>query len=172
MVFGSPLSRLTLVVFYRQFEQFLAFCADIGFVDSANELKQMFEDGIIPGDTPTWIAYWIMKKSVPPLVLFLLSLISACRLSLRCDKIDLETGELRPLDRRPGYGTAQKMRAAMSHKFGRDYNRGHQAWGMNPLQANAFIGNPSLSAKVSQYMVSLRRTKVISFVVWSLTTCS
>ncbi|KAG0694256.1 hypothetical protein DFH29DRAFT_985313 [Suillus ampliporus] len=45
------------------------------------------------------------------------------------------------------YATAQKMRAAISHKYGRDHGR-------------HFRGNPSLSVTVSQYMISLGRRKV------------
>ncbi|KAF7796490.1 hypothetical protein EIP86_007667 [Pleurotus ostreatoroseus] len=136
---GSYIVEGTRREYERQWEQFLTFCANIGFVESVEELRSTFEAGDVPTDTPTWIALWIMKK---------------------CDKIDLETGEERQLEARPGYGTAQKMRAAMSHKFGRDYNRGDQAWAVNPLRSGSYAGNPSLSATVSRYMVSLRRRKV------------
>lgn len=91
------------------------------------------------------------RLSVSPMVEFRLH---------RCDKIDLETGEIKPLEARPTYGTAQKMRAAISHQFGREYDRGNQPWSENPLKPGTFMGNPSLSSVVSQYMVSLRRTKV------------
>ena len=55
---------------------------------------------------------------------------------------------------------AQKMRAAMTHKFGRDFNFGSQLWMENPSTSETYIGNPSLSPIVSQYMISLRRRKV------------
>jgi hypothetical protein len=61
---------------------------------------------------------------------------------------------------RATYGTAQKMRAAVSHKFGRDHKLGTQPWSVHPVVAGKFVGNPSLSVAVSQYMVSLRRRKV------------
>ncbi|KAH9927788.1 uncharacterized protein B0H18DRAFT_1084655 [Fomitopsis serialis] len=57
------------------------------------------------------------------------------------------------------YATAQKMRAAISHKFGRDFGFGEQSWGQNPLTGK-YSGNPSLSVVVSQYMVSLQRRKI------------
>jgi hypothetical protein len=61
---------------------------------------------------------------------------------------------------RATYNNAQKMRAAISHKFGRDHGLGTQPWMENPGCPGKFIGNPSLSVTVSQYMISLRRRKV------------
>lgn len=61
---------------------------------------------------------------------------------------------------RATYNNAQKMRAAISHKFGRDHGLGTQPWMENPAYPGRFIGNPSLSVVVSQYMISLRRRKV------------
>ena len=58
------------------------------------------------------------------------------------------------------YNTAQKMRAAISHKFGRDYGLGTSPWTEHPTVSGKFLGNPSLSVAVSQYMISLRRRKV------------
>jgi hypothetical protein len=52
------------------------------------------------------------------------------------------------------------MRAAMSHKFGRELERGTVPWTEHPVQPGKYVGNPSLSPKVSQYMVSLQRRKV------------
>ncbi|KAG1887197.1 hypothetical protein F4604DRAFT_1571212 [Suillus subluteus] len=54
---------------------------------------------------------------------------------------------------------AQKMRAAVSHKYGRDHKLGTQPWSEHPTVAGKHIGNPSLSVTVSQYMVSLRQRK-------------
>ncbi|KAG2368461.1 hypothetical protein BDR07DRAFT_1448301 [Suillus spraguei] len=54
------------------------------------------------------------------------------------------------------------MRAAISHKFGRDYGLGTQPWMENPVYPGKFVGNPSLWVTVSQYMISLRRRKVHS----------
>ena len=78
----------------------------------------------------------------------------------RCDEISL-SGDKRPSDEvRATYGTAQKMRAAMSHKFGRDLGLGIAPWTAHPLHPGKFVGNPSLSPKVSQYMISLQWCKV------------
>ena len=52
------------------------------------------------------------------------------------------------------------MRAAISHKFGRDYGLGTSPWTEHPTVSGKFLGNPSLSVAVSQYMISLRRRKV------------
>ncbi|EPS97342.1 hypothetical protein FOMPIDRAFT_117668 [Fomitopsis schrenkii] len=56
------------------------------------------------------------------------------------------------------YGTAQKMRAAINHIFGRDFGFGDQTWGKKA--DGKFVGNPSLSKELSQYMISLQRCKV------------
>lgn len=79
----------------------------------------------------------------------------------RCDENDICTGRAKaPSVPRATYGTAQKMRAAISHKYGRDHKLGTQPWSEHPTVAGKYIGNPSLSVTVSQYMVSLRRRKV------------
>ena len=52
------------------------------------------------------------------------------------------------------------MRASMTHKFGREFRLGAQPWIENPLQPGKFLGNPSISVDVTQYMVSLSRRKV------------
>jgi hypothetical protein len=60
-----------------------------------------------------------------------------------------------------------KMRAALSHQFGRVLGRGTQLWDESPHTPGTYIGNPSLSTKVSQYMVALRRRKVSSsFIIY------
>jgi hypothetical protein len=80
---------------------------------------------------------------------------------VRCDENDIWTGRIKdPSITRATYNTAQKMRAAMSHKFGRDYRLGTMPWVENPSIPGKYIGNPSLSVAVSQYMISLRRRKV------------
>lgn len=83
------------------------------------------------------------------------------RCSSRCDENDIFTGKPKLLTvARATYNNAQKMRAAISHKFGRDHGLGTQPWMENPAYPGQFIGNPSLSVVVSQYMISLRRCKV------------
>lgn len=49
----------------------------------------------------------------------------------------------------------------MSHKFGREFQRGISPWIEHPTEPGKFIGNPSVSHRVSQYMISLRRRKVM-----------
>ena len=52
------------------------------------------------------------------------------------------------------------MRAAMTHQFGREFGLGSQSWGGSEVNPGRYLGNPSLSTVVSQYMISLRRKKV------------
>lgn len=79
----------------------------------------------------------------------------------RCDEEDIQTGKAKdPSIARVNYSTAQKMCAAVSHKFGRDFGLGTQPWVESPVNPGHFTGNPSLSVTVSQYMISLRRRKV------------
>ncbi|KAI0691162.1 hypothetical protein C8T65DRAFT_745568 [Cerioporus squamosus] len=52
------------------------------------------------------------------------------------------------------------MRAAITHKYGRDFGLGTQVWCEDPMVSGCYRGNPSLSVVVSQYMISLRRRKV------------
>jgi len=79
-------------------------------------------------------------------------------MGLRCDENDIWTGKTKdPSLPHVTYGTAQKMCATISHKFGRDYQLGTQPWLEHPAMPGKFIGNPSLSVTISQYMVSLCR---------------
>ncbi|KAG1865941.1 hypothetical protein F4604DRAFT_1585850 [Suillus subluteus] len=79
----------------------------------------------------------------------------------RCDENDIWTGRTKvPSIPHATYSTAQKMRAGFSHKFGRDHKLGTQPWSEHPTITGKFIGNPSLSVTVSQYMVSLHHRKV------------
>ncbi|KAI1789725.1 hypothetical protein LXA43DRAFT_892436, partial [Ganoderma leucocontextum] len=57
------------------------------------------------------------------------------------------------------YANAQKLRAAISHKFGRGFKLGTQMWEEDP-ETHKCKGNPSLSVRVSEYMISLRRRRV------------
>ncbi|KAL0060911.1 hypothetical protein AAF712_012306 [Marasmius tenuissimus] len=77
-----------------------------------------------------------------------------------CDSIDLDTGEAKPLhEERSSYAHAQKMRASTTFTYGRDYGLGSQPWHQSEVTGE-MIGNPSVSEKVSLYMMSLRRRKV------------
>ncbi|KAG2144159.1 uncharacterized protein EDB93DRAFT_1066144, partial [Suillus bovinus] len=79
----------------------------------------------------------------------------------RADDINICTGQAKELSIScVTYATAQKMRAAISHKYGCDHRLSTQPWLEDSLQPGHFRGNPSLSVTVSQYMISLGRRKV------------
>ena len=77
----------------------------------------------------------------------------------RCDEITLE-GNHKPVGTpRSKYTHAQKMRASMTHIFGRDFGLGKQDWSKNERTGH-MTGNPSTSHLLGTYMVSLRNRKV------------
>ena len=83
-------------------------------------------------------------------------------MELRCDEISLD-GNRKPVGAvRSKYTHAQKMRASMTHIFGRDFGLGKQDWTKNE-QTGRMTGNPSTSHLLGTYMVSLRNRKVRSF---------
>lgn len=59
------------------------------------------------------------------------------------------------------YSHAQKIRAAMTYVFGRVYELGSIVWHQDEKNGRCY-GNPSVSQKVSSYMVSLRNRKARS----------
>jgi hypothetical protein len=80
-------------------------------------------------------------------------------MELRCDEISLE-GNHKPVGTvLSKYTHAQKMRASMTHIFGRDFGLGKQDWTKNE-QTGRMTGNPSTSHLLGTYMVSLRNRKV------------
>ncbi|KAJ7150520.1 hypothetical protein C8R43DRAFT_1107428 [Mycena crocata] len=128
----------TRAEYRRLWNQFIDFCIIIGCFSRTEDVDKLFKKP--SAEVPTWIALWIMNK---------------------CDDSDIKTGKPKdPAIARATYSTAQKMRAAMSHKFSREYELGTQEWQANPLISGQFYGNPSISTIVSQYMISLRRNKV------------
>ena len=66
---------------------------------------------------------------------------------------------------RSKYTHAQKMRASMTHIFGRDFGLGKQDWTKNG-QTGHMKGNPSTSHLLGTYMVSLRNRKVHSLLAF------
>ncbi|KAJ7718039.1 hypothetical protein B0H14DRAFT_3011561 [Mycena olivaceomarginata] len=79
----------------------------------------------------------------------------------KCNNSDIKTGKPKDPDiAQVTYSMAQKMRAAMSHKFSRDYELGTQEWQENLLVPGQFYSNPSISTVISQYMISLWRNKI------------
>ena len=80
----------------------------------------------------------------------------------RCDEISLD-GKPKPVGKvRSKYTHAQKMRASITHIFGRDFSLGKQDWTKNE-QTGRMTGNPSTSHLLGTYMVSLRNRKVCNF---------
>jgi hypothetical protein len=78
----------------------------------------------------------------------------------RCDSIALDGKPA--IGPRGSYTHAQKMRASMTHVFSRVLGVGSQHWQHITSQDGKVmvIGNPSISDRVSTYMVGLRRRKV------------
>ncbi|KAJ3003144.1 hypothetical protein NUW54_g5454 [Trametes sanguinea] len=110
---------------------FTSFCVARGLVAEENNCDDFWRG--LPPKLPLWIAGWIMDKA---------------------DDLDITTGKPKDLSiPRVTYARAQKMRAAVSHKFSREYKLGTQDWTESPLNPGTFSGNPSLSPLVSQYMV-------------------
>ncbi|KAF8833104.1 hypothetical protein BDN67DRAFT_1017948 [Paxillus ammoniavirescens] len=104
-------------LYWNHFKEFVF---SIGKVKSSSDVDLLFPN--IPADFPTWIALWIMDK---------------------CDENDIWTGKAKPPTvSHTTYGTAQKMCAAISHKFGHDYALGTQAWIEHPTVPGKYMGNP------------------------------
>ncbi|KAF8801122.1 hypothetical protein BYT27DRAFT_7072917, partial [Phlegmacium glaucopus] len=76
-----------------------------------------------------------------------------------CDAINLDGTAKDSSTVRSSYTHAQKMHASMTYVFGRMYGLGSLPWHYDNTQ-DLMVGNPSVSEKVSSYMVSLRRRKV------------
>lgn len=124
------------LTFCRLKEQCATFLINSGLIKSSSELFCSSP----PVDAPFWICSWIMSK---------------------CDEITLD-GKHRPHNEfRDSYAQAQKMRAAMTHVFTRDYNLGSVQWHESELVPGRMMGNPSVSSEVANYMSGLRRRKVI-----------
>jgi hypothetical protein len=131
----------------------------VGYTDSPESVEKELRQGpTVPANYPTRVAAWIMSK-----LAFVIRSPHNTELKPRCDDIDIKTGATKPLsEARHSYAYAQKMRAAVSHKFGRELQKGTQIWTEDSRTPGHFLGNPSLSTHVSQYMISLRRRKVSS----------
>ena len=83
-------------------------------------------------------------------------------MEFRCDEISLD-GKPKPVGKVCSkYTHAQKMRASMTHVFGRDLGLGKHDWTKNQ-QTGRMTGNPSTSHLLSTYMVSLQNRKVCNF---------
>ncbi|KDR80077.1 hypothetical protein GALMADRAFT_48588, partial [Galerina marginata CBS 339.88] len=93
-----------------------------------------------PEDSPFYITAWIMEH---------------------CDDINLD-GSSKPHDQvRDSFVHGQKMRASMTHLFGRILGLGQRPWSKSEITGK-MSGNPSISEQVSTYMMSLRTRKIRS----------
>ncbi|KAG1864324.1 hypothetical protein F4604DRAFT_1928760 [Suillus subluteus] len=126
----------TLSNYERLWQQFKQFCMDISKVKTIDEAEHLPSN--IPAKYPKCIALWIMDKcnrrdALKP------SLTAFCFI-LRCDENDIWTGKPKLLTMpHATYNNAQKMRAAISHKFGRDYGLRTQPWMENPVYPGKFV---------------------------------
>lgn len=125
------------------------------------EADEKLDPKNLPAQMPEYISIWIMDKYVslksPSLLLSLFVKY------FRCDSTDIYTNKPKPLGYEPStYSHAQKMRAAMTHHFGRELGLGLESWTESQVNPGRYLGNPSLSTVVGQYMISLRRKKVSS----------
>jgi hypothetical protein len=80
---------------------------------------------------------------------------------ISCDDVYPDGSEKPPNVTRASYSYAQKMRAALTYGFGRIGKCGNTPWFLS--DKGEWRGNPSISEKVSNYMVSLRKRKVWQF---------
>jgi len=109
-----------------------------------------------PNDSDVYIISWIMQECV---FCCTHSFIFLLLTEPRCDEILLD-GSHKPVGAvRSKYTHAQKMRASMTHIFGRDFGLGKHDWTKNE-QTGRMTGNPSTSHLLATYMVSLRNRKV------------
>ncbi|KDR83108.1 hypothetical protein GALMADRAFT_21252, partial [Galerina marginata CBS 339.88] len=90
-----------------------------------------------PEDAPYFIISWIMNS---------------------CDSINPDGSEKPLTQTRDSLSHAQKMRAAMTHVFARKYGLGSRTWDKSEVTGKMH-GNPSVSAMVASYMVSLANRK-------------
>ncbi|KAJ7603609.1 DNA breaking-rejoining enzyme, partial [Mycena polygramma] len=81
-----------------------------------------------------------------------------------CDVIDLEGQPIPEGKAIATKGTAETIRAALLYKFGTVQGLGRTPWRAKPLQPTQFEGNPVFSDIVSDFIISLKRRKVISSV--------
>ena len=75
----------------------------------------------------------------------------------RCDEVTLDNKPRPSNEIRDSYAQAQKMRAAMTKIFSREYGLGSLEWHRT---GDGMVGNPSISPEVANYMSGLRRRKV------------
>ncbi len=125
----------------------------MGLAESIEDLEASFKAGDVSPDCPRWL-HTDNGEVSPYCILAYEQHIDDPY--IRCDDGDAFTGQVKDANQARGtYSTAQKMRAAVSSRFSRDYNRGVAPWTRTPYCQGSFSGNPSQSNCVSQYMISL-----------------
>ena len=75
----------------------------------------------------------------------------------RCDEVTLDNKAWPSNEICDSYAQAQKMHAAMTKIFSREYGLGSLEWHRT---RDGMVGNPSISPEVANYMSGLRRRKV------------
>ncbi|KAJ7668225.1 hypothetical protein B0H14DRAFT_2424765, partial [Mycena olivaceomarginata] len=75
-----------------------------------------------------------------------------------CDSIRIDGTTRDPTEIRLSFANAQKMRAAASWNFAQVDNQGNVPW--RKSDSGVWMGNPSVSPLVAQYMTGLKRRKV------------
>jgi hypothetical protein len=75
----------------------------------------------------------------------------------RCDEVTLDNKARPSNEIRDSYAQAQKMRAAMTKIFSREYGLGSLEWHQTK---DGMVGNPSISPEVANYMSGLHCRKV------------
>ncbi|KIK03877.1 hypothetical protein K443DRAFT_5035 [Laccaria amethystina LaAM-08-1] len=75
----------------------------------------------------------------------------------RCDEVTLDNKAQPSNEIRDSYVQAQKMRAAMTKIFSREYGLGSLEWHQTK---DGMVGNPSISPEVANYMSGLHHQKV------------
>ena len=108
-----------------------------------------------PADADMYIVAWIMNEYD----IFSNFCFQILTVWCRCDEIQPD-GKPKPSNvSRSGYQHAQKMRASMTHIFGREFELGSTPWVKDQKTGHVFR-NPSVSEKVATYMASLCNRKV------------
>ncbi|KAF8177525.1 hypothetical protein K438DRAFT_1606316, partial [Mycena galopus ATCC 62051] len=78
-----------------------------------------------------------------------------------CDSIRIDGSTRDPFETRLSFANAQKMRAAVTWNYAQVDGQGNAPWRKSDATGK-WVGNPSVSTLVSQYMSSLKRRKAHS----------
>lgn len=111
-------------------------------------------------NAPDFIIAWIMSLYVS----FRLSsdIPSQIHLNCRCDIQNPDGSFKASTEYTCTLSHALKMRSSTTYGFSRDLRVADNKW-TQAVTNGAWAGNPSLSCKVTRYMISLKRRKVVLF---------